>query len=220
MMENGRGGKLGDPRQIPILHELGGVQAAAGKQGILDTGGEHIPKAHFQVEVVQFLQKAVLHIVGEVGQTVPVDFIHGPLRRFHQLCADVPILYRAVFPFQRFRHGGVVVLPHCPQIGRFRPLHRAGVRYVKDIFQRRPAPSVFMDQSNALGTRLHPSPHGFIPQLHAGTGSGVRALGVDQKLVIERISVESGGGIQVPLPGGCTACHIIGGLICQFRYSL
>jgi hypothetical protein len=48
--------KLGDSRQIAVLHELAGVQAAAGENGILDAGGEHVPKSNFQIEFVQFLQ--------------------------------------------------------------------------------------------------------------------------------------------------------------------
>lgn len=45
MVEDSGGGELGDPRQIAVLHKLGGVQAAASEDGVLDAGGEYIPEA-------------------------------------------------------------------------------------------------------------------------------------------------------------------------------
>ena len=127
MVEDGGGGELGDPRQIAVLHELGGVQAAAGENGVLDAGGEHVPKADLQIEIVQLLQQTVLHVIGQIGQAVPVDLVDRPRRQFHDLLPDVPIPGGTVPPFQRVQHGGVVVLPHFPQVGRFGPLYRAGV---------------------------------------------------------------------------------------------
>ncbi len=49
------------------------------------------------------------------------------------------------------------------------------------------SPSVFSDDRDAFETGLHPAAHGAVPQLHAGAGGGVRALGVDQKLFIKRV---------------------------------
>ena len=190
MVEDGGGGELGDPRQITVLHELGGVQAAAGEDGVLDAGGEHVPKADLQIEVVQLLQQTVLHVIGQIGQAVPVDLVYRPRRQLHDLLPDVHIPGGTIPPFQRVQHGGMVVLPHFPQVGRLGPLHRAGVRHIKDIFQGGPAPSVFSDEGDTLGTGFDPPPHGFVPQLHAGAGGGVRALGVDQKLFIEGIFLE------------------------------
>ena len=127
VVEDGWGGELGDPRQIAVLHELGGVQAAAGENGVLDAGGEHVPKADLQIEVVQLLQQTVLHVIGQIGQAVPVDLVYRPRRQLHDLFPDIPIPGGTIPPFQRVQHGGMVVLPHFPQVGRFGPLHRAGV---------------------------------------------------------------------------------------------
>ena len=127
MVENGRGRELGDPRQITVLHELGGVQAAAGENGVLDAGGEHVPEADLQIEIVQLLQQTVLYIIGQIGQAVPVDLVYRPRRQLHDLFPDIPIPGGTIPPFQRVQHGGMVVLPHFPQVGRFGPLHRAGV---------------------------------------------------------------------------------------------
>ncbi|MCI9069016.1 MAG: hypothetical protein HFI65_10265 [Lachnospiraceae bacterium] len=186
-MEEVGSGKLGDPRQIAVLHELGGVQAAAGEDGVLDAGGEHVPEAHLQIEVVQLLQQTVLHIVGQIGEAVPVDLVYRPRRQLHELFSNVPVPCGAVPPLQRLQHGGVVVLAHLPQVGRLGPTDGPGVRHVKDVFQGGPTPPVLADEGNALGAGLHPPPHGVVPQLHAGAGGGVRALGVDQELFVKGI---------------------------------
>ena len=180
-------GEFGDSRQIAVLHELAGVQAAAGEDGVLDAGGEHVPEAHLQIEVVQLLQQTVLHIVGQIGEAVPVDLVYRPRRQLHELFSNVPVPYGAVPPLQRLQHGGVVVLAHLPQVGRLGPTDGPGVRHVKDVFQGGPTPPVLADEGDALGAGLHPPPHGVVPQLHAGAGGGVGPLGVDQELFVKGI---------------------------------
>ena len=187
VVEDGGGGEFSDPRQIAVLHKFGGVQAAAGEDGVLDASCEHVPEADFQIEVIQLLQQTVLHVISQIGQAVPVDLVYRPRRQLHDLFPDIPIPGGAVPPFQRVQHGGMVVLPHFPQVGRFGPLHRAGIRHVKDVFQGGPAPPVLADEGDALGAGLHPPPHGLVPQFHAGAGGGVGPLGVDQELFVKGI---------------------------------
>ena len=127
MVEDGGGGEFSDPRQIAVLHKFGGVQAAAGEDGVLDASCEHVPEADFQIEVIQLLQQTVLHVISQIGQAVPVDLVYRPRRQLHDLFPDIPIPGGTLPPFQRVQHGGMVVLPHFPQVGRFGPLHRAGV---------------------------------------------------------------------------------------------
>ena len=91
MVEDGWGGELGDPRQVAVLHELVGVQAAAGEDGVLNAGGEHISKADLQIEAVQPLQQTVFNIIGQIGEAVPVDLIDRSCRQLHELIADVPV---------------------------------------------------------------------------------------------------------------------------------
>ena len=220
MVKDSGGGKLGDPRQIAVLHKFGRVQAAAGEDGVLNAGGEHISKADLQIEAVQLLQQTVFYIIGQIGEAVPVDLIDRSCRQLHELTAGVPVPGGTVLPFQRIQHGGMVVLPQLPQVGRFGPLHRAGVRHVKDVFQRGPSPSVLTDERDPLGAGPHPAPHGVVPQLHAGAGGGVRALGVDQKLLVEGIFIDSGACVQIPFPAVCAVRDGMGGLVCQLRYKL
>ena len=187
MVEDGGGGKLRDPQKILVLQVVSRVQAAAGQEGVLDAGGEDIPKADFQVKVVQLLQQTVRRIIAQVLQMVPIGFVHGALGLLHERPAEVPLLRRAVLPVQSLDDSGVMIFPQLPQVGRPRPPNRAGVGYVKDIIQAGPAAAILMNERDALRTRLHPPPHGIVPQLHAGAVGGIRALGVEQELVVEGV---------------------------------
>ena len=137
-----------------------------------------------------------------------LDLIDGPAGLFHECPVNVRFLRRAVLPFQRPCNGGVVVLPQCPQIGCSRPLDWTCVRYVKDIFQPGLAAAVLVDQGDAFGIGLYPPPHCPIPQLHAGAGRGIRALGIDQKLVVERVFLKPLSRRNVRFYGSGISCRI------------
>ena len=194
MVKDGGGGKLDNARKVLVLQILAGVQAAAGQDGKLDAGGQEVFIAYLQIEIVQFFQKAVPHIIAQVLQRVPVDLAYGALGLFHDLPADVRFLAGAVLPLQRLCHCTGFLRRHFPQIRLTRPTDGAGVSYVKDIFQMRLAPLVLPNQGNALGAGFHPPPHGVVPQLHAGAGGGIRALGIDQKLFIKAVFIKAAGG--------------------------
>ena len=153
----------------------------------MDAGGQDIAVAYLQIEVVQFLQQTAAHVVGKVSQMVMVDPVHCTAGLLHQQGANIGFICRPILLLQHRRDSSVVFLPQLPQIGRFCTPHCAGIRYVKNVFQMWPATAVLMDECDALGPGLDPPTHGPIPQLHAGTGGGVRALGVNQKLVVKII---------------------------------
>ena len=88
-MEDGGGGKLGNVRKVLVLQVIAGVQAAAGQDGVLDAGGEDIPKVDLQAEIVQFLKKAAPRVMTQVLQVVPVGFPHGTTGLFHEPPANV-----------------------------------------------------------------------------------------------------------------------------------
>lgn len=67
MVEDGGRGKFTDAVKIFIVQIVGGVKAAAGEERVLDAGRQEVTETHFQIEVVQFLQKTALGIVGKVG---------------------------------------------------------------------------------------------------------------------------------------------------------
>ena len=187
VVENGGSGKLRNALKVLIVQVVHGVQAAAGQKGILDAGGHKPAETHLQIQIVQFFQQAVPGVIGEVPQPLTVHLIHSMDGHIHQLVTNVPARIGAI-PFSQGGEDGLVVfLPHLPQVRLTRPPHRAGVRIVENIFQAGPAPPVLADQGDALGAGFHPAAHGPVPQFHAGAGSGVRALGVDQKLLIKRV---------------------------------
>jgi len=220
VVEDCRGRKFGDTGKILVLQVVAGVQTAAGQKGVLDAGGQYIPETHLQVEAVQLLQQTVPHVVGQVGELVPVDLTHRPRRQLHELFTDTAVLGGAVLPLQCRHNSGVVLRLHLPQVGRPRAPNRTGVRHIKNVLQMGPSAAVFTDQGDALRTGFHPAPHSVVPQFHAGTGRGVRALGMEQELVIERIFVEPATGVQVPFPTVHASCDFVGGVVCQLGYEL
>ena len=180
MVKDGGGRKLGDAGKVLVLQVVSGVQSAAGQEGVLDAGGQKVLETHFQIQVVQFFQKTVCYIVSQIMQAVLVNLTDGAAGLFHKLIPEICLLGGAVLPLQSLRNSGMVFRPHFPQVGCSRPLDRAGVRHIKNIFQMGFAAGILPNERDAFRTGLHPAPHGFIPQLHAGAGSSVRALGMDQ----------------------------------------
>ena len=220
MVKDGGGGKLHNARKVLVLQIVAGVQAAAGQDGVLDAGGQEIFIAHLQIEIVQFFQEAVPRVIAQVLQLLPVGPAYGASDLLHEYPANIVLLRGTILPVQRFRNSAGFLRRHLPQIRLARPTDGAGVGYVKDILQLGLAPLVLPNEGNALGPGLHPPPHSVVPQLHAGAGRSVRALGVDQELVAERIFIEPACGAQIPLP----AVHIprdgLGGVACQLGYKL
>ncbi|RKJ77925.1 hypothetical protein D7X33_10900 [Butyricicoccus sp. 1XD8-22] len=193
MVKDGGGGELNNARKVLIFQIVAGVQAAASQEGVLDAGGQKVFIAHFQIEVIQFLQKAVPYVIAQVLQVVPVNLAHGAFRLLHERPANVTFLRGSILPFQRLRNSAGFFCRHFPQVGYFRPTNGPGVRYVIDIPQFGLAPRVFCNQGNPRGPGLDPAAHGIVPQLHLRTGGSVRALRVDQQLLIKTVFIEPGG---------------------------
>ena len=83
MVEDSGGRKLGDAGKVLVLQVVSGVQAAAGQKGVLDAGGQKVLETYFQIQVVQFFQKTVRYIVGQIMQTVPVNLVDGAAGLLH-----------------------------------------------------------------------------------------------------------------------------------------
>ena len=98
MVEDSGGRKLGDAGKVLVLQVVSGVQAAAGQEGVLDAGGQKVLETYFQIQVVQFFQKTVRYIVGQIMQAVPVNLVDGAAGLFHELIAKVRFLRGAVLP--------------------------------------------------------------------------------------------------------------------------
>ena len=96
MVEDGRGGKLDDTGKVLIFQIVSRVKATAGKDGVLDAGGQEVSESHFPIEVVQFLQHTVLRIIGKVLQMVAVNLIRGAFGLLHERPANICFLRRAI----------------------------------------------------------------------------------------------------------------------------
>ena len=119
MVKDGGGRKLGDAGKVLVLQIVRGVQTAAGQKGVLDAGGQSSVIAYLQIEIIQFLQQTVSHIIGKISQVVAVYFIHRTAGLLHELIADICFISGAVLPCQRFRNNSVMFFLHLPQIGGF-----------------------------------------------------------------------------------------------------
>ena len=183
MVQDGGSRELHDTSKVLVLQIFRGVQAAAGEQGELDAGGEQVAEAHLQIQLIQLFQKVVLRVIGEVCEMVPVGLPHHAPGRLHQLFAQVVFLQGAALLFQRGQHRALMFLPQLPQVWLPRSAHRACIRVVEQVLQMGPSP-VLADDGNAGGPGLDPAVHGVIPQLHVRAGHRIRALGIDQKLIV------------------------------------
>ena len=66
----------------------------------------------------------------------------------------------------------------------------AGVGNIEHIAQTEPVAGI-IHQGDALGTAPDVAAHTVVPQVVLGAGSGIRALGVDHQLLMERVLVEA-----------------------------
>lgn len=110
----------------------------------------------------------------------------------------------------------MVRLLHHPQIGFPGPFDRVGIGNVKDVPQPKPGAGI-VQQSNAFRATVDPAVHLTVPQFQLRTGCRVGALGMDQKIVLERISVQPCGGIQIPHPVTGRPAYFLG---VEFSQSL
>ena len=98
----------------------------------------------------------------------------------------------AVAALQHGRHRPNVLFFQLPQPGGARVGPGAGVGNIEHITQPGPVAGI-VHQGDPLGTAPHIPPHFVIPQIILGAGSGVRALGVNHHLFMERIFIETAG---------------------------
>lgn len=217
VVQHGRRGKLQDTGKVPVLQVVRRVQAAAGEKGKLDAGRQQVPEPHLQVQRVQFFQKAALHVIGQLRQVVTICFLHGAVGGFHQLFPKVPLLHGAALLRQCVPYGGMVFLLYFPKIRLPRPSHRPCVSIIKQVFQMRSSLSL-PDHCNADRLCLDPAVHGAIPQRHVRAGHSIRALGIDQKLVVIGVFIQPGGCGQIVFPVVYVLCHGAGSLIDQLGH--
>ena len=125
-----------------------------------------------------------------------------------------------VFQHRHDRCG--VFLVQRPQPGGAGMFTGACVRNIKHIAQPGPVPGI-IHQGDTLGPAPHIPAHAVVPQVVLGAGGGIRALGVDHHLFMERIFVKPGGGGEKARPllpaAGELPCHLVGHLRILFCFG-
>ena len=158
-----------------------------------------IPIEHFQIEVVQFLQQAVLPTLQQVLQVVREVVCHGIVAgRAHGV--------RKIFFFgqvsecilQSFDHCRFKGWLHGPNGQWARKAGGMGVRNIKIEFQT--ILTVISEHGDALGSSVHPESKLTVPTLHLKDRRGVRALGVNHHLLVEWVFIKAGGGGEKSRP--------------------
>jgi len=190
--------KLRDGRRgIPVIH-LGEVlpkqlrfQTASRLQAVRDAGRCSLAKRRSDVEFIVLRKEGTVNAVDDVPPVIaPVGkrLLTGNLLQLRgEAHGGVRIkdLFKHL-PDGRFHLPGDLPGFHSPGI-----LARARVGHVKDIPNGHAVGSR-RQQGNALCASTDISAHGAVPKVVFGTGRRVRALGIDQQLIVVRVFVQSG----------------------------
>ena len=194
-------------------------QAQPGHQHIGHADLQRVPVEHLQIEVIQFLQQAVLPALPQVLQVVREVVRHG-------IVAGGAHRVRQTFFFGKVAEGGLQRFDDLRLKGRVhRPdgqwtgkAGRMGIGNIKIEFQT--VLPVITKYGNALGSTVDPAAKLTIPALHLKDRRGVRALGVDQKLLIEGAFVVIAGRAEKARPALIAAGDALHSLIVQLGDEL
>ena len=173
---------------------------------------QRVPVERLQIEVVQFLQQAVLPALPQVLQVVREVVRHG-------IVAGGAHRVRQIFFFGQVAEGGLQRFDDLRLKGRVhRPdgqwtgkAGRMGIGNIKIELQT--VLPVITKYGNALGSTVDPAAKLTIPALHLKDRRGVRALGVDQKLLIKEAFVIVAGGAEKARPALIAAGDALHGLV-------
>lgn len=136
VMQDDGGGKLDDTGEVHVLQIVSRVQTAAGENGILDAGGQEVSESHLQIEVIELLQQAILYVIGEVLQMIPVDLVYGAAHLLHEHPA------KPIFMYSSNRSG----LRQTPKpVEMIHPIGRAEIRVGDGVAAVDEAPVAHID---------------------------------------------------------------------------
>jgi len=175
------------------------VQAQPGHQHIRHADLQRIPVEHFQIEVVQLLQQTVLAAAPEVLQIVR-DIVRrrivaGGAHRFRKapFFGQVP-----EGSFQRLNDSRFKGRLHGPNRKRTGKAGGMGVRNIKIELQA--ILPIISEHGDAFRTAVDPAAKLIVPPFHFEDCGGVRALGVDQNLLVKGALVVIAGRAEEARP--------------------
>ena len=183
-------------------------QAQPGHQHIGHADLQRVPVEHLQIKVIQLLQQAVIPALPQVLQVVCEIVRYGVVTgRAHGV--------RQIFFFGQVAEGGFQRLDDLRLKGRVhRPdgqwtgkAGRMGIGHIEIEFQT--VLTVITKYGNALGPTIDPAAKLTVPAFHFKDCGGVRALGVDQNLLIKGAFVVIAGCAEKARPA-----LIIAGELC------
>ena len=183
----GRGVEVENRHKVLVGKISFRLQSAAGHQRIGDADGGGCLKLCFDVKFIIFLQKGIVNDIEKVLTMLVPVFSRQLVGHTLQLLGKVPAA-DLIGALQHGRHRPLIRLLHLPQPGGAGMFAGSGVGNVEHIAQAGPVPGI-VHQGNPPGAAPHIPAHFFIPQVVLRTGGGVRALGVDHQLFMERVLV-------------------------------
>ena len=189
-------------------------QTQTGQQHIRHADLQRLPIEHLQIEVVQFLQQAVLPAVVQVLQVV-CDVVHhgvaaGGAYRIDEIFFFSQAAKGGFQRFNDFRHKRRVHRPDGQWAGK---AGRIGIRNVK--IEPQTVSPIIPEYRNAFCPSVHPAAKLPVPTLHFKDSGSVRALGVDQDLLVKGAFVVIAGGTEKACPALVAAGDAPHGLIVQ-----
>ena len=197
------------------------LQPAAGHEGVgdADRGGGF--ELDFDVVLIVLLQKGTVNDRENIPPVVSPVFLRQLGGHIGQLLGQVAAAH-IVVAFQHRHDRCGVFLVQRPQPGGAGMFTGACVRNIKHIPQPGPVAGI-VHQGDALGAAPDVAAHAVVPQVVFGAGSGVRALGVNHHLFMERVLVEPGGGGEKARPllpaAGELPRHLVGHLRILFCFG-
>ena len=190
--------EIKDRHEIFVVEVVFRLQSAAGHQSVSDADGGGCLKLHSDVKLIIFLQKGTVNDIEEVLLMLCPVFLGQFSGYFGELSGKV-LTGNIIGALQHGLHGIQMALLQLPQPGSSGMFTGSGIGNVKDITQARSVPGI-VHQSDPFGTAPYIPAHLFIPQIVLRTGGGVRSLGVDHQLFMERVFVKSGSSGEKPCP--------------------
>ena len=219
--DGGRGVEIKDCHEIFVVEVAFRLQSAAGHQSVSDADGGCCLELYSDVKLIILLQKGTVNDIEEVLLMLRPVFLSQFSGYLSELSGKV-ITGNIIGAFQHDLHGIQMALFQLPQPGSAGMFTGSGVGNIKNIAQAGSVPGI-VHQSNSLGAAPYIPAHLFIPQIVLCTGGGVRSLGIDHQLLMERVLVKAGSSGQKSRPFLPAACelgrHMVGHLPVKFCFG-
>ena len=194
----GWGVEVKDRHKVLVLEVAFRLQTAAGHQGVGDADSGGGLKLDFDVEIIVLLQERTVNDVAEVLLMLVPILTRQLSGHIGKLLGEI-ITGNAVAALQHGRHRPDVLFLQLPQPGGTGMFTGASVGNIEHITQPGSVTGI-VHQGDTLGATAHIPAHFLVPQVILGTGGGIRALGINHHLFMERIFIETAGGNEKGRP--------------------